>query len=80
MDGLSSVQLDIASIASSKGISQDDLVKAISTVLQDADSNLSADQATRMATALATGTPSVSPGQPWASQSSGTSSTFNVLA
>jgi uncharacterized protein YidB (DUF937 family) len=70
----------LAQIASSKGVSQDDLVKAISSALQQADSNLSADQATQMATTLATGTPPAGQSQPWATGTANTSSTYNVLA
>lgn len=70
----------IASIASAKGVSQDDVVKAISSALSQADSNLSADQATQIATAVVTGAPRTSQGQPWASAASGTSSTYNILA
>ena len=70
----------LAQIASSKGISQDDLVKAISSALQQADSNLSADQATQMATTLATGTPPAGQSQPWATGTANASSTYTVLA
>jgi uncharacterized protein YidB (DUF937 family) len=70
----------LSQIASSKGVSQDDLVKAISTALQQADTNLSADQASQMATALATGTPPAGQNQPWATGTSGSSSTYNILA
>ena len=68
----------LASIASSKGVSQDDLVKAISSALQQADSGMTADRATQMATALATATPQ-SQGQPWAG-ATGSTSTYSVLA
>ena len=67
----------LSSLASSKGISQDDLVKAISDALQKADSNLSADQAKEVATRLATATPQA---QPWGTLDSGTTSTFGVSA
>jgi uncharacterized protein YidB (DUF937 family) len=70
----------LASIASSKGVGQDDLVKAISSALQKADSSLSSDRATQLATALATGTPPSGQGQPWAAGTDGTASTFNVTA
>ena len=69
----------LASIASSKGVSKDDLVPAISGALTQADSNLTADQASQMATALVTGTPA-SEGQSWTSGSQAPASTFNVLA
>ena len=70
----------LASIASSKGVGQGDLVKAISGALTQADSNLTADQAAQMATALVTGTPSTSQGQSWTSGTQAPASTFNVLA
>ena len=70
----------LTSIASSKGVSKDDLVKAISSALTQADSNLSADQAAQLATSLATGTRPTGQVQPWATEGSGTASTFNVLA
>jgi uncharacterized protein YidB (DUF937 family) len=46
----------LVSLASSKGISQDDLTAAMSKALQQANPNMTADQATKMATALATRT------------------------
>jgi hypothetical protein len=70
----------LASIASSKGVSQKDLVSAIATALQGADSNLSADQATQVATAMATGTPPNGQAQPWSTGPSGSQSTFSVAA
>jgi uncharacterized protein YidB (DUF937 family) len=70
----------LTSLASSKGVSQADLVKSISSALQGADSNLSADQAGQLATNLATATPPATQGQPWADPTSGPSSTFSVAA
>ena len=70
----------LASIASAKGVSQDDLVKTISSALSQADSSLSTDQATQLATAMVTGQRPANPGQPWDGGSSGTSSTFAILA
>ena len=70
----------LASIASSKGVSQDDLVKAISSALQKADSSLSADQANRMATTLATTRPPADQSQPWAAGNTGASGTYSILA
>jgi hypothetical protein len=60
-------------------VSQDDLVKAISSALSQTDSNLSADQATQLAAALVKG-PAPDPTRPWAAGSSGTASTFAILA
>jgi hypothetical protein len=70
----------LASIAQSKGVSQDGLVKAMATALQGADSNLSADQATEIATQMATRTPGTQE-QPWTAgvQPTGTS-TYSVTA
>jgi len=70
----------LASIASAKGVSQDDLVKAISTALSQADSNFPSDRATRLATAMVTGTRPASPSQRWDGSASETSSTFAILA
>jgi len=70
----------LAQIASAQGVSQNDLVTAISNALQQADSNLSSDQATQLATTLATGTPPTGGTQPWATGKTGTSSTYNILA
>ena len=70
----------LASVASSKGVSQDDLVKSISAALSQADSNLSTDQATQLATALVTGTPPTDQSRAWAAGTSGATSTYNVLA
>jgi hypothetical protein len=70
----------LASIASSKGVSQKDLVGAITTALQGADSSLSADQATQLATALATGTPSGGAAQPWSAGIPTSQSTFSLTA
>ena len=70
----------LASIASSKGISQSDLVSAMATALQSANSNLTADQANQLATTLATRTSSSNGAQPWSTAASGTSNTFSVTA
>ena len=67
----------VSSLASSKGIKQDDLVKAVSDALQGADSNLSADQATDLATGLVTATPQA---PSWATGNPGSTSTFGILA
>ena len=47
----------LSSIASSKGLSQDKLVAAMATSIQQANPGVSADQATKVATAMATRTP-----------------------
>jgi hypothetical protein len=70
----------LASIATSKGISQTDLVKAISTALQSAGPNLSSDQATNLATSLVTGTQQSNQQQAWSTGNAGPSSTYSVLA
>jgi len=70
----------LASTASAKGVSQDDLVKAMSTALSQADSSLSSDQATQLATAMFTGTRPVSLNQQWDRGASESSSTFAILA
>jgi len=67
----------LSQLASSKGISQDDLVKAISDALAQGNSNLSSDQATQIATGLVTAT---SQSAPWSTQQTGTASTFGVSA
>ena len=79
MSSLQSGQ-SLASIAKSKGVSQDDLVKAMATALQGTDSQLSADQATQIAPQMATRTPGTQ-NQPWAaaSQESGTT-TYSITA
>ncbi|HEX7591747.1 MAG TPA: hypothetical protein VF375_07335 [Candidatus Limnocylindrales bacterium] len=51
----------LLSLASSKGISQDDLTAAMSKALQQANPNMTADQATKMATAIATRTRPTAP-------------------
>jgi uncharacterized protein YidB (DUF937 family) len=51
----------LASIASSKGVSQDDLTAAMSKALQQANPNMTADQAAKMATAIATRTRTTAP-------------------
>ena len=55
----------LASIASSKGVSQSSLVSALATALQGSGSNLIADQATQIATQMATRVPGTQ-SQPWA--------------
>jgi uncharacterized protein YidB (DUF937 family) len=47
----------LSSIASSKGLSQDKLVAAMAASIQQANPGVSADQATKVATAMATRTP-----------------------
>ena len=72
----------LASLASSKGVSQSDLVAAIAAALQKADSSLSSDQANELATRLVTMTPE-SPGnnQPWsAGAASPAPTTFQITA
>ena len=64
----------LSSLASSKGVSQDSLVGAIATAMQQADTSLSTDQATQIATRLADG-----PESPWA-PADGPASTFGVTA
>jgi uncharacterized protein YidB (DUF937 family) len=70
----------LASIASSKGVSRQNLLNSITTALQSADPNLTADQATRMATALATGAQPNSQAQAWSTGAPVSSSTFSVAA
>jgi uncharacterized protein YidB (DUF937 family) len=67
----------LSALASSKGVSQDDLVKSISAALQQADTDLSADQATQIATGLATAVPQ---SQSWQPAGGGVTSTFGVTA
>ena len=79
MSSLQSGQ-SLASIAKTKGVSQDDLVKTMATALQGADSNLTADQATQLATQMATRTPGTQD-QPWASASQQTgTTTYSITA
>jgi len=47
----------LADVAKSKGMSQDDLVAAIATAIGKQNTNLSADQATQIATRIATAAP-----------------------
>jgi uncharacterized protein YidB (DUF937 family) len=70
----------LSSIAKSKGVSQDDLVKAMATALQGADSSLTADQATQLATQMSNRTPG-SQDQAWnaGTQQSGTT-TYSITA
>ena len=70
----------LTQIASSKGVSQQQLVSAIASALQGSDSSMSSSQATQLATALATGTPQNNQTQPWSTASNGTPSTFSVSA
>jgi hypothetical protein len=70
----------LATIASAKGVSQDDLIKAISSALSQADSSLSTDQATQLATAMVTGPATPDPSRQWAAAPSATASTFAILA
>ena len=70
----------LSSIAQSKGVSQDDLVKAMASALQGADSNLSADQANQIATQMATQTPGAQ-NQRWAAGTNQTgTSTYSITA
>lgn len=81
-DLMSSMQSgqSLASIAKSKGVSQDDLVKAMATALQGADTTITADQATQIATQMATQTPGTQ-NQQWAggAQQNGTT-TYSITA
>ena len=70
----------LSDIAKSKGVSQDELVKAIATALQSADSNLSSDQATQIANNLSTRMPPTPENNPWAIGTTTTSSTVSVTA
>jgi transposase-like protein len=69
----------LSSIASSVGVSQSDLVSTIAQALQQTDSNLSGDQATQLATQLATQQLPAASNSPWTT-SSGASSTISVTA
>jgi lambda repressor-like predicted transcriptional regulator len=71
----------LATIAKSKGVSLDDLVKAMATALQGTDSNLSSEQATSIATQMANRTPGSQDG-PWAATSGSVTgaSTYSVTA
>ena len=69
----------LTSLASSKGVSQTDLVNAMATAIQGADSNLTTDQATDIATRMATQTPGTQ-NQPWAAGSADAPSTFSITA
>jgi hypothetical protein len=53
---------------------------AISNALQQADSNFSSDQATQLATTLATGTPPAGQTQPYATGTTATANACNILA
>ena len=70
----------LSSIATSKGVSQTDLINAMSTALAGADSNLSAAQATQLATAMVNGPSQSSGASPWATGSAGQSSTISIAA
>jgi uncharacterized protein YidB (DUF937 family) len=67
----------LGDLAQSKGIGRDDLVNAIATALQQSDTNLSSDDATRMATRLVTAAPGA---QPWSAPVEGATSTFGITA
>jgi len=71
----------LATIAKSKGVSLDDVVKAMATALQGADSNLSSEQATAIATQMANRTPGSQDGQ-WSNTSGSVTgaSTYSVTA
>jgi uncharacterized protein YidB (DUF937 family) len=51
----------LASLASSKGITQDALTSAMAKAIEEANPNITADQATRIATAMATRTRPTAP-------------------
>jgi uncharacterized protein YidB (DUF937 family) len=70
----------LSSIATSKGVSQTDLINAMSTALAGADSNLSAGQATQLATSIVNGPSQGNGASPWTTGSAGRSSTFSVAA
>jgi lambda repressor-like predicted transcriptional regulator len=70
----------LASIAKSKGVSQDDLVKAMATALQGADTNLTADQASQLATRMATQTSGTQNGAWAAAAQQAAPSTFSITA
>jgi len=70
----------LSSIATSKGVSQTDLINAMSTALAGADSNLSAAQATQLATSMVNGPSQGNGASPWTTGSAGRSSTFSVAA
>jgi uncharacterized protein YidB (DUF937 family) len=70
----------LSSIATSKGVSQTDLINAMSTALAGADSNLSAAQATQLATSIVNGPSQGNSASPWTAGSAGRSSTFSVAA
>ena len=81
-DLMSSLQngTSLASIAKSKGVSQDNLANAMATALQGADANLSADQASQIATQMATQTPGTQ-NQAWVAAGQQTApSTFSITA
>jgi lambda repressor-like predicted transcriptional regulator len=70
----------LASIASAQGVSQDALVQAMAGAIQQSDPSISADQATQLATQLATQTPGTQ-NQPWAGGTQpGATSTFGITA
>lgn len=71
----------LATIAKSKGVSLDDLVKAMATALEGTDSNLSSEQATAVATQMANRVPGSQEG-PWAATSGSVTgaSTYSVTA
>jgi uncharacterized protein YidB (DUF937 family) len=69
----------LTSIASSKGVSQSDLVNAMATALQGANSNLTTDQAMGIATQMATQIPGAQ-NQPWTAGSQEAPSTFSITA
>jgi uncharacterized protein YidB (DUF937 family) len=73
----------LSSIATSKGVGQTDLINAMSTALAGADSNLSAAQATQLATSMVNRPSQGNGASPWTTGSTGSagrSSTFSVAA
>jgi uncharacterized protein YidB (DUF937 family) len=70
----------LSSIATSKGVNQSDLINAMSTALAGADPNLSAAQATQLATSMVNGPAQGNGASPWTTGSTGRSSTFSVAA
>jgi uncharacterized protein YidB (DUF937 family) len=70
----------LSSIATSKGVSQTDLINAMATALQGADSNLSAAQAAQLATSMVNGPSQNRGASPWSTGSAGQTSTISVAA
>ena len=70
----------LTDLAKSKGVSQSDLTKAISAALQGADSSLSADQATALATQMVAGTAGSQDPRWSAGTNQASTSTYSVTA